>query len=111
MGQAARNGVVGAKPSIDLRVLAFVARALIDHLKNVPLTIEEPAPGFYVGDADTDPLELQLGRIVKLPELMQARSACRKVMDKVVIRALDSLRDTLNAELMKVANNGETRSE
>ncbi len=96
-----------AKP--DPRIVAFVARALVDHLKASPLTIEAPAPGFSVDEDDTEELELQLGRIVKRAELMQATSVCRDIVDDVVDHALDALRGALNVALERVADEAERR--
>jgi hypothetical protein len=103
---SARCEEIPMKPSIELQVLRFVANAFMDHLEASLLTIDDPASAYF-GDADMSELELRLGRIVKRAELMRATSLCRKAMDKVVIAALDDLRASLNAALMKIADDGE----
>jgi hypothetical protein len=88
--------------SIDAEVLQFVAQAFRDQMKPARITIDDLAC-LYV-DVDTDTLEQRLGRRVTSAEILQAKTCCRLVMDRVIVGALDELRESLMTALMKIAD-------
>ena len=68
------------------------------------ITIDDLASAYV--DVDTSTLERRLGRRVTPAELLQAKSCCRQVMDRVIVGALDELHEALRAALMKITDDG-----
>jgi hypothetical protein len=89
---------------IDPEVLKFVAATFRDQMKHAGITIDDLASMFV--NVDTGALEQQLGRRVTPAELLQAKSCCRKVMDRLIVSALDELHAGLRVALTKIADDG-----
>jgi hypothetical protein len=90
--------------SIDPQVLKSVAQAFRDQMGRARITIDDLASAYVAVDASE--LERRLGRRVTAAELLDAKSCCRREMDRLIIGALDELHEALRAALKKIADDG-----
>ena len=95
---------MAAERSIDPEVLAYVAQAFHDQMKQARITIDDLASAFI--EIDTAELWQRAGRRVTPAELLRAKSWCRREMDRIIVGALDELHEALRAALMKITDDG-----